>query len=116
MKKIVSVVVLVLVSFLMFSGCGKGDKAKVADQIKKFNEFMKTDEYKQIMNDPAACGKKAEEFAKNVGFKDYGDFLKAKMNVMNDPEIMKLDKEQMEMNEKIKAEAAEKTDEKAAKK
>ena len=116
MKKFVSVVVLIFVSCIMFSGCGKSDKGKVIEQIKKFNEFMKTDEYKQIMNNPSACGQKAEEFAKSVGFKDYGDYLKAKMKIMNDPEIMKLDKEQMEMNEKIKAEVAQKPDEKAAKK
>jgi hypothetical protein len=109
MKKAFSVVLMILFvcSVMVIAGCGKGDKVKLVEQMKKFTEFMKTDEYKNNRKDVSAMGKKAEEFAKAVGFKDYMECIKAKQKYMSDPEIQKLDKEQWDMNAKL--EEADKT-------
>jgi hypothetical protein len=116
MKKVLTVAILVLFASgaLVLSGCGKSDKVKVGEQMKKLVDFMKTDDFKKVMSDPAALGKKSEEIAKTVGFKDYGEFIKAKMKVMNEPEIMALDKEIIQLNDKIKAETEKPVDPKAA--
>jgi hypothetical protein len=51
----------------------------------------------------AAMGLKAEEFAFKAGFKDYMACIKAKQKYMSDPVIMKLDKEQIELDAKYDA-------------
>jgi hypothetical protein len=104
MKKVLSIVLLVLFagSVMVFTGCGKGDKSKLIDTKNKFTEFMKTDDYKKIMDDPGACGKKMEEFAKASGFKDFKAYIDASSKLMSDPEVNKIDMEQMKMNEALK--------------
>jgi hypothetical protein len=104
MKKLLSIVLLVLFagSVMLLNGCGKGDKAKLVDTKNKFTEFMKTDDYKKIMNDPGECGKKMEEFAKASGFKDFKAYIDASSKFMSDPDVNKIDMDQMKLNESLK--------------
>ncbi len=104
MKKLFPIVLAAVFacSLLALPGCGKGDKAKIMDAKSKFTEFMKTDEYKKIMDDAGACGKKMEEFAKAAGFKDYMAYIKASQNLMSDPDITKIDAEQIKINDGLK--------------
>jgi hypothetical protein len=105
MRKIFSVLIALVFVFgvTALQGCGKGDKAKIIDAKTKFTEFMKTDEYKKIMDDTSACGKKMEDFAKGAGFKDYMAYIKASQNLMSDPDINKIDAEQIKLNDSLKA-------------
>jgi hypothetical protein len=105
MKRAFSALLIVLFAggILIFTGCGKGDKTKIITAKNKFTEFMKTDEYKKIMDDPSACGKKMEEYVKAAGFKDYMEYIKASQKLMSDPDITKIDAEQMKLNDSIKA-------------
>lgn len=106
MKKYSSLffIVIFAASVMVFTGCGKGDKVKLIDAKNKFTEFMKTEDYKKIMSDPGECGKKMEEFAKAAGFKDFKAYIDASSKFMSDPEVTKIDAEQMKMNENLKSE------------
>ena len=102
MKRFFSAFCLIVftVGLVCYSGCGKGDKAMLMEQMKLMNEFVKTEEYAKIRKDPSALGQKAEEFAKKAGFKDYMECIKAKQGLMSDQDIDKLDREQIQLDAK----------------
>lgn len=81
---------------LALTACGKSDKPKLINYLKKNVELMKSEEYKK---DPIKAGEKALALLGESGFKDLDELVTASEKHRDDSDVRALNEELMKLQE-----------------